>query len=67
MRNIPTTTDKAEGRRYSEVLAACVPTDFDGHTHFQYLTPSQRLDALASLARLVFEWKGKAAESGDCK
>lgn len=50
----------------SEHLAAiafCTQADFDGHTDFKKLTPSQRLDALASMARFVHEFKGLAAKN----
>ena len=45
-------------------VQACKPADFDGHTRFNRLSPSQRLDALASLAVFVSEFKGKAIKRG---
>ncbi len=62
MRNIKQQSEKAERNRFAAHIAACSPSDFDGHTSFDQLTPSQRLDALASMARLVSEWKGLAAK-----
>ena len=37
------------------------PADFSGETNFVRLTPSQKLDALASLAAFVKECKGLAS------
>jgi hypothetical protein len=44
-----------------EQLRQCTEDDFKGHTDFQKLTPSQRLDALAAMAQFVSECKGLAA------
>jgi len=44
-------------------IALCTQADFDGHTDFRKLTPSQKLDALASMARFVHEFKGLAAKN----
>ncbi len=44
----------------NEVLKRCTPADFDGHTDFDRLTPSQRLDWLAQAAAFVHEFKGSA-------
>jgi hypothetical protein len=41
-------------------LSRCSSSDFQGHTEFAHLTPSQRLDALASLVAFVAECKGLA-------
>jgi hypothetical protein len=43
-----------------EVLKRCTPADFDGHTDFDRLTASQRLDWLAQAAAFVHEFKGAA-------
>ena len=44
----------------ADVLKRCSPADFDGHTDFQRLTTSQRLDWLAQAAAFVYEFKGAA-------
>ena len=45
------------------VLEKSKPSDFDGHTDFRKMTPSQRLDALASMACFVAEYKDRARET----
>ncbi|HDL64003.1 MAG TPA: hypothetical protein ENH12_01295 [Proteobacteria bacterium] len=45
---------------FRELLKRCSPSDFDGHTEFQNMSPEKRLDGLASLARFVQENKGAA-------
>ncbi len=47
--------------RFAAQIAACRPEDFSGLTEFNTMSPSQRLDALASMARFVAEWKGIAS------
>lgn len=47
------------------LLKSYSSADFDGHTDFAQLSPSQRLDALASLAIFIKECKGKAAKTKD--
>ncbi len=44
----------------ADVLKQSTPSDFDGHTDFYRLTPSQRLDWLAQAAAFVHEFKGAA-------
>jgi hypothetical protein len=44
----------------ADVLKRSRPSDFDGHTDFQRLTPAQRLDWLAQAATFVYELKGTA-------
>ncbi len=48
---------------YLKIISRCTLADFDGHTDFKKLTPSQKLDALASMARFVHEFKGLAAQN----
>lgn len=45
---------------FRELLHKCSPSDFNGHTEFHRMSPEQRLDALAVLARFVYENKGRA-------
>ena len=51
-----------ERNTFREILNKCSPADFDGHTEFQRVTPEERLDALASLARFVYINKGRVGQ-----
>ena len=50
-------------RPIDEILKACRPEDFDGHTAFSRLSPEERLDWLAHAAKLIREFKGLATKS----
>lgn len=55
--------DQEENERsasFDEALAACSPSDFDGHTVFTDLTPEQRLEWLYQAASFVSENRGLA-------
>jgi hypothetical protein len=55
------TEDWMRKTRFAEQIAACQPGDFSGRTAFETMSASQRLDALASMARFVAECRGIAS------
>lgn len=46
-----------------EWLDKCKPSDFDGHTSFASLTPSQKLEWLEQAGNVIREMKGRACPS----
>ena len=54
--------DNEKSKSDREAITKVPSADFNGDTHFQELTPKQKLEWLAQAAEFVFKYKGLAAK-----
>lgn len=59
----PKKVSESQPRKF-EWLEKCKPSDFDGHTSFDALNPSQKLDWLEQAGNVIHDLKGKAHPKG---
>ncbi len=53
----------SEEKSDKEVILQTSAADFSGETHFQKLSPKQKLEWLAQAAEFVFKYKGIARKT----